>query len=438
MILKFVIKAAMDFERSIGTAILACALAAGAPAAEDLEEIVRRQSAEIAKLGEEVRTLRNEQKTDLEHSVQEYLVGTKEEEADGSSRSLLGGRVRLGGYTSVLFRDDGEGKASAFDGIRFVPKIQAEVADGISVDAEIEFEGGGAGVDFLTGNEILVEYAEIAFEVIDEKLVLKAGLVLIPWGRFNQFHDDPMNDLTDRPLVSRYLGATAFDQPGVEAEGAWGFGGGWFLDWDVALTQGLDDDITTADGARGGRQSFRADNNENKELWWRVVLAIPATFLDAFELGHSGTLGKYDDASAREVFGWAFELFLRKGPFELVAEYMNLEFDRDSSAPASDPRRMDGWYVEGRYHFFPPSWRGRHKLLNEESTFTLVVRVEAIDLNHATSGTAFRDDLGQWTVGLNFRPVERTAIKISYTFVDTDQAGAADADYLTLSCATYF
>ncbi|MGH7163764.1 MAG: hypothetical protein ACREID_09790, partial [Planctomycetota bacterium] len=140
------------------------------------------------------------------------------------------------------------------------------------------------------------------------------------------------------------------------------------------------------------------------------------------------------------VYGSAFDLFVKKGPFELVGEYMNLRFERDAAAPPSDPRRMDGWYVETRYHLFPRSWRGKHGLLTEESTFTFVVRVEGLDLNHSTGGSTFRDDLSQITIGFNFRPVERNVVKIGYTFVDSDQAGfdRGSADIFAISWATYF
>lgn len=429
----------MHIEARIAAAILAAATLLAASEEPSVQERLDRQAAEIEKLRGEVRTLRAGQEGPLREEVRAYLDETSRAQADGASGGqFLGGRVRVGGYTSVLFRDDGEGKNSFFDAIRVVPKISAEIAEGLSFETEIEFEGGGADASFLSGQEILVEYAEILAEIVDDRLILKAGLILIPWGRFNLFHDDPLNDLTDRPLVSVRLGATAFDQPGAGAEGSLDLGRGWFLDYDFAVTQGFDDDITTSDGARNGRQSFRADNNENKQIWYRLVLSVPIEFLDTIELGHSGTWGKYDDANDDEVFGFAFDLFLKKGPFELAGEYMNLQFARPASAPASDPRRMDGWYVEARYHFFPRSWRGKHKLLTDESTFTLVVRIEGIDLNHATTGSTFRDDLEQISIGFNFRPVERFVFKVSYTFVDTEQPGALDADFFTVSCATFF
>ena len=102
-----------------------------------------------------------------------------------------------------------------------------------------------------------------------------------------------------------------------------------------------------------------------------------------------------------------------------------------------DPRRQDGWYVQISYHFFPDAWRGKHALLTDESTFTLTLRVEEIDLNDATKGTTFRDDLFQTTLGLNFRPVERSVVKFDFVWIDSDQDGSPEYRVL-ISWATYF
>jgi hypothetical protein len=440
MILNFIESPAMTIERLFG-ASLAALLLAGWASAEDLQETVRRQGEEIESLKAEVQQYRTDRKAALQAEVEEYLQSQEPVSARSAVMGgTFGGRVKLGGYFSIEFRDDGDRSTMEFDQHRLVPKIQAVVADGILFETEIEFEGGGADQAFLSDNYILVEYAELRFDVIDDLLTFKAGALLIGWGRFNKYHDDPLNDLTDRPEVSSRIGAVAFDQPGVGAEGTFDLGNHWFLDYEVDLVQGFDDDITTNDGARNGRQSFRRDNNDNKQLFWRLVLGIPLRFLDALELGTSGTYGKYDDAGVRDVYGYALEVFLKKGRFEFAGEYMNLRFEQEASAPLTDPRRMDGWYVEGRYHFFPASWRGKHRFLNEESTFTFVVRVEGLDLNHSTEGATFRDDLTQVTIGFNFRPVERSVIKIDYTFVDSKQAGfdEGSADRFTISWASYF
>jgi len=439
----------------LGTALVAAIGALAAPARagesgrdfenEELRRLVREQGDQIRRLEKKVTRFEERSVQQLSDDIERYLSAAETEGRQRQAGTLGGGisgdRIRLGGYFSIEYRDDGDGRNSEFDQHRLVPKIQADIAEGITFETEIEIEGGGADVGFLSGNEILVEYAELAFDIIDGKLVFKAGLILVPWGRFNFFHDDPLNDLTDRPLVSRRIGAVAFDQAGIAVAGTLEPNrAGWFIDYNVALVQGFDDDFSTNGGVRDARQSFRADNNNNKQVFGRVVVSPPTRWLDVLEVGVSFAYGKHDDSGELSNYGYGIEVFFKRGPFEFVAEYMMLRIEQPDAAPQTDPRRMDGWYVEVRYHVFVEGWRGRHVLFTDESTFTFVVRVEGIDLNHSTTGATFRDDLNQVSIGFNFRPVEKTVFKISYTFVDSDEAGfdSGSADKVILSWATYF
>jgi hypothetical protein len=409
---------------------------------KDLEKLVEQQGEQIEQMKGELSKLKaGAGKTARENEIEDYLDDTEKKyrrmpTVFDPQRTGWGERVRLGGYFSLEYRDE-DGKSSEFDFHRLVLRLQADIADGISFDTEIEFEGGGADVGFLDGNEILVEYAELQFELLEDKINFTVGAILMPWGRFNIYHDDPLNDLTDRPIVSRYIGATAFGQPGVGFYGTVGNEAGWFLDYKIAWVQGFGEEFTTANGARSARQSYRSDNNSNKAFFGRFVLSVPWQALDVFEVGGSATWGKWSDDNQLANYGYALELFVKRGPWELIAEYMWMKIEQASGAPASNPRNMDGWYIQVNYHFFPNSWRGKHKLLTDESTFTLVVRVEDLDTNHDTSGTEFRDGLFQTTLGLNFRPVERTVWKFDFVWIDSEQDGSPEYRFL-MSWATYF
>lgn len=409
---------------------------------KELEKLVQEQGEQIKSLKGEVNKLKaGEGRTARDNEIEDYLDDTEKEHRRmptvfDASRTGWGERVRLGGYLSLEYRDEDQ-KTAEFDFHRLVLRLQADIADGISFDTEIEFEGGGADVSFLDGNEIFVEYAELQFEIWEDKVNFSVGAILMPWGRFNIYHDDPLNDLTDRPIVSRYIGAVAFGQPGVAFYGTVGNESGWFLDYKVAYVQGFAEEFTTKDGSRSARQSFRSDNNSNKQFFGRFVLSIPWQVLDVFEVGVSGTWGKWSDDNQLADYGYGLELFAKRGPFELIAEYMWMKIEQAVGAPLTDPRNMDGWYVQLNYHFFPNAWRGKHKLLTAESTFTLVVRIEDLDTNDDTSGTEFNDGLFQTTLGFNFRPVERTVWKFDFVWIDSDQDNAPDYRFL-MSWATYF
>ena len=83
--------------------------------------------------------------------------------------------------TTLTARDCREGLE--FDQERFVPFFYSQVTDRISVAAELEIEHGGP-----QGNQddgaVKMEFATMDYR-FDDWANLRAGIVLIPMGRFN-------------------------------------------------------------------------------------------------------------------------------------------------------------------------------------------------------------------------------------------------------------
>ncbi|MHC5021639.1 MAG: hypothetical protein ACYTGX_16330, partial [Planctomycetota bacterium] len=178
-------------------------------------------------------------------------TGAAEGPAAADTRASVGGVEKpelgasIGGYFSLEYRDEEGPKETEFDQHRLVLQLQSHISNFVAFDAEIEIEGGGADVGFLSGNEILVEYAELRFDTLawsdavwSDLLTVKAGLILVPFGKWNAMHDDPLNDLTDRPFLRRVL-PIPFDQPGVGIQGSLPLGVVSFS-YDAAVIQGFD------------------------------------------------------------------------------------------------------------------------------------------------------------------------------------------------------
>ena len=92
-----------------------------------------------------------------------------------------------------------------------------------------------------------------------------------------------------------------------------------------------------------------------------------------------------------------------------------------------------GYYVQGNYHF-GHGWIG----LFDRSVFTAVARWGAIDYDRDVAG----DGATRLSLGLNWRPVEETAFKLSYDFDWALARGESDAgdstDRIWFSLASYF
>jgi hypothetical protein len=366
---------------------------------------------------------------------------------EGIERSpAAASRLRVGGYFDFELRDDHATDRVTFDQHRFVLKFDGDVNDVIAFRSEVEFEGGGSGASFLTDNYVAVEYAELHFK-FDRAVNLRAGALLMPFGRFNALHDSPLQDLTDRPFVEQYVVPTTWTEAGVGLYGGFDLGGAR-LDYDFVVSNGLDQGFssTAGGGLRDARSSFRKDNNDQKQVAGRVGLSPDLEFLDGANFGASGLLGRYDNLGRHEVSLFGLDAFLKKGPFEVLGEVVWGDLERDAAQiMAGAPGGLSGWYAEGRFHFFPDAWRGANPWFGEEATFTLVFRAESVDtddsataIDFATRGNALRDDVERYTVGLNFRPIEKTVLKIEYQFLLEPGGFGADNDRFVVSFATSF
>src|SRR5437879_4786955 len=291
-------------------------------------------------------------------------------------------RTTVGGYMDLQYRLFNSSKStgigqpstgngsSSFDQQRFVPFFYSDITDRLKVAAELEIEHGiRSKSNDGSSIEVSLEFATIDY-LIHEKLNFRAGIILLPVGKFNLLHDSPLNDLSDRPLV-----ATAIIPSTLSETGA-GFYGTIYptrlskLDYELYATQGFNGyhgttpQITEANGLRDARQRVSTvddglDNNNGKAAVGRVAFSP----ILGVEIGGSGYFGTYDPASKRPLGIWAADWTFQRGPFELIGEaawvyvrdnHRNLDgtFAFDANGRPL-PRRMDGYYVQGNYHFLP-------------------------------------------------------------------------------------
>jgi hypothetical protein len=338
-------------------------------------------------------------------------------------------------------------RATNFEVARFVPFIYGDVTDRIKVAAEIEIEHGGPN-NVGGGGEIKMEFATIDY-LITEPLNFRGGILLMPMGKFNLLHDSPLNDLTDRPLVSRLIIPSTYFVPGM------GFYGTLYpsrlskLDYEIyvhnglATTQGTA--VTDATGLRGFGGNTRTDNNNDKGVIGRVAFSPILGIEVAGSFNHSA----YTPNADKYINMYAIDWTLQRGPFEVIGEAAWARIDSPGFGPVTT-NGMAGYYVQGNYHFLPDflkKWAPTH--FTDASTFTAVVRWDDIDTDTdnrtltATGGNT--GELQRLTLGLNFRPIEDTVFKFDYqlnsqlgTNLTPGNNSRIDGNGFLFSVATYF
>jgi hypothetical protein len=383
-----------------------------------------------------------------------------------------------------------EPKPAGFDFRRFVLATDISPNDRLKAYVEIEFERFGnieveRSVERLengavfkeeleggNGGEISIEqmWGQYKFGV---PFSVRFGQILPPVGRFNIAHDDDRWDIPRRTLVDR--NAPVLPVPAAWTELGFGFVGsmnvgksgqlnyqayvvnGALLDFSVekALESAADEsgvsklasEFSVRRGPVNGEGGTRAGT-------WR--LAYSPTL--SCEIGISGYHGKYTpefmDPVHENLNVFGLDGLYKRGSLAVEGEYIYTDFgntDRvvqafidtvtgstgipplagaDGTATEFTIKSLtptrSGFWVEGRYHFWPTKW-GQKSVLGkgfEDPQLTWVLRYERANLKDAIDEIAIengeiesgdRQTLRQEraTIGLSYRPIQSVVFGVA-------------------------
>lgn len=387
----------------------------------------------------------------------------------------------VGGYMDIQYRSQSKasiengygGGTNGFDQQRFVPFIFADITEHVKFASELEIEHG---IRETSDNEISLEFAHIDY-LVNEPFNLRAGILLLPIGKFNLLHDSPLNDLTDRPLVSQFIIPSTMAETGAGFYGTLYPGRTSKLDYELYVTTGpcgYNSDgsprVNEENGTKNSRQRKCAsddglDINNGKAVVGRMAFSpmLGVEVAGSSYYGNSSFNGNYNPISITAI-DWT----LQRGPFEVIGEAA-WAYARGNSraiqgntipggfAPGSlltqmggnsgfgiPPQRMNGFYIQGNYHFMPQFLaKLSPKRFGEGSTFTAVIRYDKVNTNlDDTNKTGGFGNLEQISFGLNYRPVEDMAIKVSYQYqpkaFNPNTSERIHDSALVMSLATYF
>ena len=322
------------------------------------------------------------------------------------------GSVSVGGYMDHEFADF-QNTRSTFDQHRWIINVGAELYDRLRFYSEYEIEHGGT--DASGGGEAKVEQAWVDYKIWDEFNV-RGGALLVPFGRYNLYHDSDLQDLTARPIVARDVIPTTWTESGA---GFWGEFDPVFgvedlkIGYEAYVMNGLNDGFSDT-GLSGSRGSIETDNNNNKAWAGRVVVS-PAL---GHEVGLSGYHGKYNNLDD-DITGGGVDWLSTWGPVELVGEYAH--FDVDEPVGMDVANVFEGVYLQLNYHFWPDFLDNTVlKTGFENPTFTLVGRYDWARIEDDGDATPGDNEEERWTLGLNYRPVESWAFKVEYQWNKTE------------------
>ena len=242
--------------------------AAGGEQEVDIEELERR----IDLLAEEVERLRSgEAEVDLTDD-QTRARGL----APSAAAAYRGGTgVSIAGYGEMLYENYATGRTSQFDYLRAILYAGYRFNDRFLFNSEIEVEHA---------KEIFVEFAYVDY-LATESLGLRAGMLLIPMGLVNEFHEPTVFMGAERPVTEQSIIPSTWRENG---------GGVYYAGDTVAVrafvVNGLDGAGFSSSGVRGGRQKGGKAKASDMAFTGRVdITPTPGVFFGAsFYTGGSG------------------------------------------------------------------------------------------------------------------------------------------------------
>lgn len=329
--------------------------------------------------------------------------------------------VSVGGYMEVNWQHlgtDGISEGHQFQFRRMTLFVASTINRRLKFLSEIEFEDGT--------KEIAIEFA--ALDVTLHPLVnLRGGIIMNPIGAFNQNHDGPKWEFTDRPLPATQMLPATWSNAGFGLYGKQ-YAGPWMVGYEAYVSNGFNSRIiqnpegkTFLPAAKTAPDRFE----ENESGLPSFTGKIAARHARVAEVGLSwmgGVYNKFQDDGLRldqkrrcDVMAIDFNTTLPFTQTYITGEWAWVFTDVPSTYSAQFGRRQQGGFVD----VVQPILK-RPMLGWENATLNLACRLEYVDWNvgtfRETSGS-LGDELRSMMAGLSFRPTAQTVFRLNYRYM---------------------
>ncbi|GAB4332597.1 MAG: FlxA-like family protein [Bacteroidales bacterium] len=361
------------------------------------------------------------------------------------------GNLKIGGYGEVHYNQQLQKETynpGNLDVHRFVLLTGYSFSDRMQLITEIEFEHV---------KEVYIEQAFLQYK-LKPSLNLRAGLVLIPAGIINLYHEPTAFHGVERPVIDQYIVPSTWREIGA------GVAGRILplkITYEFYVTNGLKSwdngpALNGAKGLRGGRQKGAESFITSPDLSGRIeyfgIRGLNAGL--SFYTGPSQSnaykgLSKDDQAAVvsadSTVVGVTLagaDIRYQRSVWKLNGQlyYTSLSntqayniFSGDDNGPNDLGRSMTGYYAEISYNLF------RAAGIRDMQLFPFV-RYEWIDTHNTVDNDIQRNDNYRKeiiTAGISFYPAQNTVVKADMQWMNP-QGDAASTTWLNLGIGFMF
>lgn len=329
----------------------------------------------------------------------------------------------LGGYGELHFNLDMPEGAGAnetqLDLHRLVFFFHHQFTDSIRFYSEVEVEHAFVAGEDSPG-EIGVEQAFIDWELIENALTLRAGIVLVPMGMVNEWHEPPIFNGVERPNVDKYIIPSTWREGGIGIVGEPTEG----LRYQLYLTGGLDvRGFSAGSGLRGGRQHVAKALASSPAISGRVEYE-PILGMVVGASGYYGMAGANSDLDLDvSVLGVSADARYRRNGIEARAMVAHFSIgdteglrtpDADGDILSDVGSATLGAYGEVGYNVLQST--------DSEQALVPFFRYEYYDTTLGEDDAAFnRPAITEYVMGLHYRPIPQVSFKADFILRRPDE-----------------
>lgn len=326
--------------------------------------------------------------------------------------------VSLGGYMEANWQHlstDGVSEGHQFQFRRLSIFVSSSISKHIKFLSEIEFEPAE--------KEISVEYAAIDVE-FHPLFNLRGGMIVNPIGAFNQNHDGPKWEFTDRPISATQMLPATWSNAGFGLYGKQ-YNKDWMFGYEAYLSGNFDNSIidntenkTFLPAAKNNAERFEEINSGLPLFTGKV--AVRNNKIGELGLSYmGGVYNKFQDDGLQidykrrvDVFAIDFNTTISKFNTFITGEWAWIKVNVPSSFTQQYGNTQHGGFID----IVQPVLKKR-MLGCEKATLYLACRLEYVDWNAGKfigTGGNIAEDIWSIMPAISFRPTTQTVLRLNY------------------------
>jgi hypothetical protein len=326
--------------------------------------------------------------------------------------------ISVGGYAEANWQHigtDGISEGHQFQMRRMTLFVASTISKKIKFLSEIEFEEGG--------KEIAIEFASLDVE-FHPLLNLRGGIIINPIGAFNQNHDGPKWEFTDRPISATQMLPATWSNAGFGLFGKT-YKNDWMFGYEIYLSGGFDNTIIDNEESK----TFLPASKENDERFEESASGTSLTTAKIAirnkkfgEIGLSYMGGIYntfqddgiilDEKRRLNVFAIDYNTTLSKTNTFITGEWAWINVDIPETYSQQYGDKQYGGFLDIVQPILKQNMFGW-----ENAILNLACRLEYVDWNVGKfneTGGYIGDELWSVMPAISFRPTPQTVFRLNY------------------------